>query len=128
MSGRHPPKCRGTRQIAAIPVKLCRWRAKMPAGHAHIGPESPFRRRSPPKLAISPLFLVIIADLWNATALDLSLDGSNSAAKWPELESSRHPRAADLRLGQPARHRGQARGTGPRPRPFIGRLPEQCRA
>jgi hypothetical protein len=29
-----------------------------------------FRRRSPPKLAISPQFLVIIADLCNATAPD----------------------------------------------------------
>src|SRR6266851_2423401 len=30
----------------------------------------PFRRRSPPKLAFSPPFLVNIADLFNATTLD----------------------------------------------------------
>ena len=75
-----------------------------------------FRRRSPPKLAISPPFLVIIADLCNATTLDLRRDGANSAAEWSELESARHREPAiygsatlpsiETKLDEPGASRG----------------------
>src|SRR5258708_34326731 len=66
-------------------------------------------RRSPPKLAISLQFLVIIADLCSAAALGTDAeDGANFVVERPELEPSRQPQAGHLWQRHATRDRGQA--------------------